>query len=127
MSKDELDNIKESYYSIFLAFEVTRDVLNDVDDDNVVAARDILYSKLNSYIPEQEYDVFSSRVVIYQDGSDYNYIIVYSSFIRGSERLPMEGYVDAREIKELIKNEFLEFFNSISLEYKLINVKSLNQ
>ena len=65
MNKDELENIKESYYSIFLAFKVTKDVLNDISDENIVSARQILYDKLNSYIYDQSYDVFSSRVVIF--------------------------------------------------------------
>lgn len=123
--KDELENIKESYYSIFLAFKVTRDVLNDISDDNVVSARTILYNKLNSYIYDQSYDVFSSRVVIYQTDDDFNYVIVYNSFIKESEKLPMDGYVSTRDIKDSIKNEFVKFFESISLDYKLVNIKSL--
>lgn len=125
MNKDELENIKESYYSIFLAFKVTKDVLNDISDENIVSARQILYDKLNSYIYDQSYDVFSSRVVIYQTDDDFNYVIVYNSFIKESEKLPMDGYVFARDIKDSIKNEFINFFESISLDYKLVNIKSL--
>ena len=124
MNKDELENIKESYYSIFLAFKVTKDVLNDISDENIVSARQILYDKLNSYIYDQSYDVFSSRV-IYQTDDDFNYVIVYNSFIKESEKLPMDGYVFARDIKDSIKNEFINFFESISLDYKLVNIKSL--
>lgn len=125
MNKDELENIKESYYSIFLAFKVTKDVLNDISDENIVSARQILYDKLNSYIYDQSYDVFSSRVVIYQTDDDFNYVIVYNSFIKESEKLPMDGYVFARDVKDSIKNEFINFFESISLDYKLVNIKSL--
>lgn len=125
MNKDELENIKESYYSIFLAFKVTKDVLNDISDENIVSARQILYDKLNSYIYDQSYDVFSSRVVIYQTDDDFNYVIVYNSFIKESEKLPMDGYVFARDIKDSIKNEFINFFESISLDYKLVSIKSL--
>ena len=125
MNKDELENIKESYYSIFLAFKVTKDVLNDISDENIVSARQILYDKLNSYIYDQSYDVFSSRVVIYQTDDDFNYVIVYNSFIKESEKLPMDGYVFARDIKDSIKNEFINFFESITLDYKLVNIKSL--
>ena len=125
MNKDELENIKESYYSIFLAFKVTKDVLNDISDENIVSARQILYDKLNSYIYDQSYDVFSSRVVIYQTDDDFNYVIVYNSIIKESEKLPMDGYVFARDVKDSIKNEFINFFESISLDYKLVNIKSL--
>lgn len=125
MNKDELENIKESYYSIFLAFKVTKDVLNDISDENIVSARQILYDKLNSYIYDQSYDVFSSRVVIYQTDDDFNYVIVYNSFIKESEKLPIDGYVFARDVKDSIKNEFINFFESISLDYKLVNIKSL--
>lgn len=125
MNKDELENIKESYYSIFLAFKVTKDVLNDISDENIVSARQILYDKLNSYIYDQSYDVFSSRVVIYQTDDDFNYVIVYNSFIKESEKLPMDGYVFTRDVKDSIKNEFINFFESISLDYKLVNIKSL--
>lgn len=125
MNKDELENIKESYYSIFLAFKVTKDVLNDISDENIVSARQILYDRLNSYIYNQSYDVFSSRVVIYQTDDDFNYVIVYNSFIKESEKLPMDGYVFTRDIKDSIKNEFINFFESISLDYKSVNIKSL--
>lgn len=120
----ELELIKESYYSIFLAFEVSKDVLNDTDID-VVTSRNLLYSKLNELIPSSEYETFSSSVVVYQIEDSYNYLITYSSFIRSNNRLPMDGYINTRSIKDEIKNEFIEFFNSINLEYKLVNIKSL--
>lgn len=123
--KDKLEDIKESYYSIRLAFKVTRDVLNEVDDPNVVLAREVLYKKLGLHIPNPEYEVFSSTLVIYRTEDDLNYIIVYSSFVRNSERLPMDSYVTTNEIKESIRNEFINFFDSISIEYKLVNIKSL--
>jgi hypothetical protein len=125
MNKEELENIKESYYSIFLAFKVTKDVLNEVNDENIVSARSILYKKINSCIPNQEYDVFNSTVVIYKTEDDFNYLIVYNSFIRNNEKFPMDSYVTTREVKDSIKNEFIEFFDSISLDYKLVNIKSL--
>lgn len=120
----ELELIKESYYSIFLAFEVSKDVLNDTDID-VVTSRNLLYSKINELIPSSEYETFSSSVVVYQIEDSYNYLITYSSFIRSNNRLPMDGYINTRSIKDEIKNEFIEFFNSINLEYKLVNIKSL--
>lgn len=126
-NKEELESVKESYYQISLVFKVTRDVLNEVEDDSVVESRKILYDKLRSYFNSQEYEVFSSSVVIYQTQSDYSYLICYNSFIRGANKLPMDGYVTTGEIKESIKYEFIRFFESISLEYKLINIKSLHE
>jgi hypothetical protein len=37
----------------------------------------------------------------------------------------MEEYVSARELKDLIKKELEEFFNSVDCEYKQINIKTL--
>jgi hypothetical protein len=37
----------------------------------------------------------------------------------------MSEYVAARDIKDKIKNELEEFFNSVDCEYKQINIKSL--
>lgn len=123
--KDNLESIKESYYSIFLAFKVTKDILNEADDEGIIEARNSLYKKLSSHISNQEYDIFSSTVVVYQTEDDYNYLIVYNSFIRNSDRLPMDGYVTVRDAKESIKKEFIDFFDSISLDYEQINIKSL--
>lgn len=123
--KEQLENIKESYYTIFLTFKVTRDVLNEVEDDNIIEARNILYKKLNSLVPEQEYDVYSSTVMAYPTDDDYNYLIIYSSFIKGDDKLPFDGYVSTKEVVESIKNEFMAFFDSISLDYKLVNIKPL--
>lgn len=123
MNKNELENVKESYYSIFLAFKVTSDALNSIDED-IVTARNILYDRINGFIPHEEYGVFNTTVVIYQT-DDYDYVIAYEAFLRDLQRLPMHSYVDARDIKELIKNEFIQFFDSISLDYKLVNIKSL--
>lgn len=123
--KEQLENIKESYYSIFLSFKVTRDVLNEVDDDNVIEARNILYRKLNSLVPEHEYDVYSSTVMAYPTDDDYNYLIIYSSFIKGDDKLPFDGYVSTKDVVESIKSEFMSFFDSISLDYKLVNIKPL--
>lgn len=123
--KEQLENIKESYYSIFLSFKVTRDVLNEVDDDNIIKARSILYKNLNALVPEQEYEVYSSTVMAYPTDDDYNYLIIYSSFIKGDDKLPFDGYVSTQEVVESIKNEFTNFFNSISLDYRLVNIKPL--
>ena len=125
MSKDVFKNVRESYYNIFLVFKVSKDVLNEMEDENIVTARNILYDRLNSFISEQEYDVFSSNVVIYQLEDEYNYLITYNSFIRNLDKLPMDGYVAVRDIKDSIKDEFIKFFDSISLEYKLLNIKAL--
>lgn len=123
MNKDELENVKESYYSIFLAFKVASDALNSIDE-NIAVARNILYDRINEYIPREEYGVFNTTVVIYQT-DDYDYIIAYEAFLRDLHKLPMDSYVNARDIKELIKGEFIKFFDSISLDYKLVNIKSL--
>ena len=64
-------------------------------------------------------------LLIYQLKDTYNYLVSYSAFIRCSGELPMSEYVAARDIKDKIKNELEEFFNSVDCEYKQINIKSL--
>lgn len=117
-------DVSESYYSIFLAFEIDIDVLNDVGKE-ISEAREVLYRDLSKIIPVDEYDIFSSSLVSYQSEDNYNYLIVFSSFIKGSDKLPMNGYQQARGIKMKVKDEFVRFFTDMNIDYKLINTKLL--
>lgn len=117
-------DVSESYYSIFLAFESPVDVLNDTDE-GIESARSVLYKDLSDSIPSDEYDIFSSSLVSYQSEENFNFLIVFSSFIKGSDKLPMSGYQKAREIREKVKNKFAQFFNDMGIEFKLINTKLL--
>lgn len=113
-----------NYFEILLSYEIPYNILEDNLDPSITKARDILYETLKDSIPSK-YDRFSVKLVIYQLKDTYNYLVSYSAFIRCDGELPMSEYVAARDIKDKIKNELEEFFNSVDCEYKQINIKSL--
>lgn len=114
--------MSDNYYKITLSYEIPYNVL-DSQDQNVVKARDILYESLKT-IPEK-YEKFSIKLVLYQLKDTFNYLVTYDAFFRSSGNLPMEEYVEARNLKDKIRNEIEEFFNSVDCEYKQINIKTL--
>jgi hypothetical protein len=79
---------------------------------------------LSDIIPPK-YERFSVKLVLYQLKDTFNFLVTYDAFFRSTEGLPMEEYVEARDLKELIKNELEEFFNSVDCEYKQLNIKTL--
>ena len=101
--------MSDNYYNIKLSYEIPYNVLDSQDPD-IVQARDILYEKLNE-IPEK-YERFSIKLVLYQLKDTYNYLVTYDAFFRSLNGLPMEEYVEAKELKERIKAEIEKFFNS---------------
>ena len=115
--------MSDNYYNIKLSYEIPYNVLDSQDPD-IVQARDILYEKLNE-IPEK-YERFSIKLVLYQLKDTYNYLVTYDAFFRSLNGLPMEEYVEAKELKERIKAEIEKFFNSIDCEYKQLNIKTLS-
>lgn len=115
--------MNDNYYNIKISYEIPYNILDSQDPD-IIRARDILYENLKNNIPEK-YERFSVKLVLYQLKDTYNFLVTYDAFFRSVEGLPMEEYVSARELKDLIKKELEEFFNSVDCEYKQINIKTL--
>jgi hypothetical protein len=113
----------DNYYKITLSYEIPYNVLDSQDPD-IIQMRDNLYSRLSDIIPPK-YERFSVKLVLYQLKDTFNFLVTYDAFFRSTEGLPMEEYVEARDLKELIKNELEEFFNSVDCEYKQLNIKTL--
>ena len=120
MNKD-LDNY---YFKITLSYEIPYNVL-DSKEENVVKAREILYENLKENIPEK-YERFSVKLVLYQLRDTYNYLVTYDSFFRCSGELPMAEWKEARDLKDMIKGELEEFFDSVDCEYKQLSIKTLS-
>lgn len=117
-----MEQNNDTYYRIHISYEIPYNVLDSTDPD-VVKARDILYKRLKTNIPEK-YERFSVKLTLYQLRDTLNYLVTYSSFFRSLDGLPMEEYVSAREIKDNVKKELEDFFESVDCEYKEINIKS---
>lgn len=113
----------DNYFKITLSYEIPYNIL-DSQDPSVMKARDILYENLKENIPEK-YERFSIKLVLYQLKDTYNFLVTYDAFFRSKGNLPMEEYVEARDLKDKIKEELEEFFNSVDCEYKQLNIKTL--
>ena len=112
-----------NYYKITLSYEIPYNVL-DSQDPSVIQARDNLYQRLTDIIPEK-YERFSVKLVLYQLKDTYNFLVTYDAFFRSTEGRPMGEYVEARDLKDAIRMELEEFFNSVDCEYKQLNIKTL--
>lgn len=112
-----------NYYKITISYEIPFNVL-DSQDPNVIQLRNNLYQRLNEIISDK-YERFSVKLVLYQLRDTLNFLVTYDAFFRSTEGLPMEEYVEASEIKEKIKTELEEFFNSVDCEFKQLNIKTL--
>lgn len=115
--------MNDNYYKITLSYEIPYNIL-DSQDPSVMKARDILYENLKNSIPER-YERFSVKLVLHQIKDTLNYLVTYEAFFRSSGNLPMEEYVEARNIKDAVRAEIEEFFNSVDCEYKQTNIKAL--
>lgn len=115
--------MNDNYYKISLSYEIPYNIL-DSQDSNVIAARDILYENLKNIIPER-YEKLSVKLTLYQLKDTYNFLVSYDAYIRSLGDLPMEEYVEARNLKDRIKNELEEFFTSVDCEYKQLNIKPI--
>lgn len=115
--------MSDNYYNIKISYEIPYNVLDSQDPD-IKRARDILYENLKNNIPEK-YERFSVKLVLYQLKDTYNFLVTYDAFFRSLSGLPMEEYVEARDLKDMIKRELEEFFNSVDCEYKQLNIKTL--
>lgn len=116
--------MNDNYYKIILTYEIPYNVL-DSQDPSISRARDILYEKLKEETVIDKYERFSVKLVLYQLKDTFNYLVTYEAFFRSLSGLPMEEYVEARNLKDNIKKEFEDFFGSIDCEYKQLNIKTL--
>lgn len=115
--------MNDNYYKIILQYEIPYNIL-DSQDQNIIQARNILYEKLKTSIPEK-YEKFSVKLSLYQLKDTFNYIVTYEAFFRSLDGKPMEEYVEARNLKDSIKEEIENFFGSVDCEYKQVNIKTL--
>lgn len=115
--------MNDNYYKITLSYEIPYNIL-DSQDPNIVQAKNVLYEKLKDNIPPK-YERFSVKLVLYQLKDTFNYLVTYEAFFRSLSGLPMEEYVEARDLKDSIKRELEDFFNSVDCEYKQLNIKTL--
>lgn len=114
----------DNYFKIVLSYEIPYNVL-DSDEPSIQGARDIFYEKLKESIPEDRYEKFSLKLSLFQLKDKCNYLVTYEAFFRATGGLPMEEYVEARDLKECIQKEFEDFFASIDCDYKQLNIKTL--
>lgn len=117
-------NSLDNYFKIILAYEISSNIL-DNQDSEIKAARDIFYDNLKESIPSDNYEKFSLKLSLYQLKENLNYVICYEALFRSRSGLPMEEYVDAKDLKESIQNEFENFFASVDCDYKQLNIKTL--
>lgn len=116
-------SLNENYFNIILSYEIPYNVLDSQDPD-IIKARDTLYANLKDNIPEK-YDRFAVKLVLHQVKDTYNYLLTYNAFFRSRGDKAMSEYVEARDLKDSIKKEIEEFFNSVDCEYQQINIKAL--
>lgn len=112
-----------NYYKIVLSYEIPYNIL-DSQDQNVCQGRDILYENLKNSVPEK-YEKFSVKLTLYQLKDTLNYLVTYEAFFRSTNGKPMEEYVEARDLKDRIRKEIENFFDSVDCEYKQLNIKTL--
>lgn len=113
----------DNYYVIMLSYEIPYNALDSTDPD-VVKARENLFERLKNFLPEK-YEKFSVKLTLHQLKDTLNYIVTYETFFRSTTGLPMGEYVEAKELKDKLNNEFEEFFSSVDCEYKQLNIKTL--
>lgn len=115
--------MNDNYYKIILTYEIPYNIL-DSQEPSIIRAREILYERLKEDIVDK-YERFSVKLVLYQLKDTFNYLVTYEAFFRSLSGLPMEEYVEARNLKDSIKREFEEFFSSVDCEFKQLNIKTL--
>lgn len=117
-----MEQKNDTYYNIHISYEIPYNVI-DSQEPCIVKAREILYENIKASIPEK-YERFSLKLVLHQLKDTFNYLVTYSSYFRSLDGLPMEEYVSAREIKEVVEKELEEFFKAVDCEYRQINIKT---
>ena len=107
----------EKYLDKYFIFDVL--VSNDM---NVM---DKHYLERIDSVRDIKYEKFSVKLSLYQLKDTFNYIVTYEAFFRSLDGKPMEEYVEARNLKDSIKEEIENFFGSVDCEYKQVNIKTL--
>jgi len=115
--------MNDHFFKITLSYEIPYNILDSKDPD-VIKARDILYTSLKDNIPDK-YEKFSIKLVLYQLKDTYNYLVTYDAFFRCRSEKVMSEYVEARDLKDSIRKDIEEFFNTVDCEYKQLNIKTL--
>lgn len=121
---DNRDRYSNYYFRINSTYELYYNPL-DSEDPDITRAREILYDKLKSVVPEK-YEKFSSSLSMTQLRDSLNYLLTFNAFFRSQEGLPMAEYASAEEVKNAAEKEIEDFFKSIDCEYKKVSIKSLN-
>ena len=114
---ETIDKTKDNdvyYYRIHISYEIPYNVI-DSNDEDIAQAREILYDRLSKSIPEK-YERFSVKLVLSQLKDSLNYIVTYTSFFKCPEGLPMEEYLEAKEIKERVEKELEELKRKMNAE-----------
>lgn len=122
---DKSNSNESYYYKILLSYEVPFNVLDAEGDLGKIQARENLYETLGNIIPEDKYEKFSVKLVLYQLRDTFNYLVTYEAFFRATSGLPMEQYVSASKLKEIASKELESFFESQDCESKKISIKTL--
>lgn len=112
------------YYKIVLAYEIPYNVLDSNDPDKILA-RENLYQAITKIIPTNKYDKFSVKLMLFQLKDTFNYVVMFDSFFRSTEGLPMSEYTEASKIKQAAKDELEKYFNSLDCDYKPLNIITL--
>ena len=115
--------MNDSYYVIALCYEIPSNVIND-PDENVRAAREIFKENLEGCIPSI-YQIINRSCKVYELEDTGNYIVYYNTYLRSTDGYPMENFVEVKNIKDRIKAEFEQFFDSVDCGYEFINIKPL--
>ncbi len=112
------------YYRVNSTYELFYNPL-DSNDPDISRAKEVLYDKLKSIIPER-YEKFSSSLSMTQLRDSLNYLLTFNAFFRIQEGLPMSEYTKAEEVKKTAEKEIEEFFKSIDCEFKKVSIKTFN-
>lgn len=114
----------DNYYEIALAYELSVNVLEKISDERREMQVQLM-NKIRDAFPKEGYNIFNTKFTMYQLPDSLNYIISFSAFFRSQGNLPMEDYVNARDVKDNIKSEIEDYFISVDCDFKQLNIKPL--
>lgn len=110
------------YYRIDVSYELPYNVFETTDPD-IIKARDEIYDKLLNSLPSK-YEKFSVKLTLHMLQDNFNYLACFSALFRTCDGLPMEEYVNARDIKLNIEKDLEEFFKAVDCDFRKINIKT---
>lgn len=120
----ELGERNDTYYDIHIAYEVPTNVMES-DDLMIQSSRTLLTENLRTLISSR-FEILSRKLTLHQNKDNFNYIIDYQLYLRSNEGFPVEGYVDARDLCDEIKDQFEDFFEAVDVDYRFLNIKQFN-